>query len=70
MTPRKPRTMAKVPQAGHYKRPLMKTPGMSTMNAPRPGRVGRMIPQMKKLGIPGLPPVPTPAQILKKGATK
>lgn len=65
----KPRTMAKVPQAGHYKRPLMKISGQSTMNAPRPGRVGRMIPQMKKLGIPGLT-VPKPAQILKKGMKK
>lgn len=46
--------MKKMAAPGHYKRPVLKMPGMSSMNAPRPGRVGKMVPPMKKLGVPGL----------------
>jgi hypothetical protein len=39
----------KMAAPGHYRMPTVKIPGMPRMNAPRPGRVGKQVPQMKKL---------------------
>lgn len=39
-------------QPGHYRRPMVNLPGMSNMNMPGRGRVGKLIPSMKKMGVP------------------
>lgn len=44
---KKPRRMKTMQVPGHYRRQMVKTPGR--MNAPRIGRVGKLVPPMKKL---------------------
>ena len=47
MKPRKMSKPRKMQVPGHYRRKMVKTPGR--MNAPRVGRVGKLVPPMKKL---------------------